>query len=302
MNSRKFIAALMVLMLAVLSNAAAFGQEPTLKDANAYFQAQDWEKTVQASESITKHEPANAQAWFLLAHAQHNLKKYREAITAYAECEKLGFSPQVTKYNMACAYALIGERDRAFEWLEKAVAAGFNNIQFLKSDDDLAELRSDTRFAKLIEKADRLNRPCEYDERARQFDFWVGEWDVFTQQGQRAGSNSVQKIEGGCIILENWTGGLGGTGKSINFFDHHLGKWRQTWVGSNGGVSEFAGEFKEGAMLFEGESHSPSGQKVLRRLTFTKLDADRVRQFSEQTTDGGKTWTVSYDFVYKRRK
>ena len=300
MRKLKFAASLFILSLSVA--APVVSQEPTLKDANAFFQAQEWEKTVAASAAITKREPANAQAWFLLAHAQHNLKKYREAITAYAECDKLGYAPQVTKYNVACAYALLGERDQAFAWLEKAVAAGFNDVPTLKSDDDLASLRADARFAKLIETADRARRPCEYDARARQFDFWLGEWDVETQQGQRAGTNTVQKIEDGCILLENWTGRLGGTGKSINFFDAHLGKWRQTWVANNGGVSEFAGEFKDGALRFEGESHTPAGQRILRRLTFFKLDADRVRQFSEQSTDGGKTWTVSYDFIYKRRK
>lgn len=302
MGKRNFSATLAAFLVVIFLTSIVLGQEPTLKDANAYFQAQDWEKTVQASEAITKREPSNGPAWFLLAHAQHNLKKFREAILAYEQCDKLSFSPQVTKYNMACAYSRLGENDKAFEWLDKAIAAGFTNIQFLKSDEDLEALRSDARFAKLIEKADRINRPCEYDERARQFDFWIGEWDVENQQGQRAGTNSIQKIEDGCIILENWTGRLGGTGKSINFFDQHLGKWRQTWVASNGGVSEFVGEYKDGELRFEGESHSPTGQKVIRRLTFTKLDADRVRQFSEFTNDGGKTWAVSYDFIYKRRK
>jgi hypothetical protein len=46
-----------------------------------------------------------------------------------------------------------------------------------------------------------------------------------------------------------------------------------------------------------------AGGKVLqRRLRFYNLGADRVRQFSEGSTDDGKTWTVEYDFTYNRDK
>ena len=145
-------------------------------------------------------------------------------------------------------------------------------------------------------------RPCMASAEARQFDFWVGEWDVQNAQGQKVGTSSIQMIEDGCIILENWTGARGGTGKSMNFYDAHLGKWRQIWVDSTGNVSEFSGVFKEGAMRFEGESYFRNRHKVLRRLTFFNQGADRVRQFSEQSVDDGKTWTVSYDFTYLRKK
>jgi len=35
-----------------------------------------------------------------------------------------------------------------------------------------------------------------------------------------------------------------------------------------------------------------------RRLTFTPLSGHRVRQFSEGTTDAGKTWSTEYDLIY----
>ena len=42
----------------------------------------------------------------------------------------------------------------------------------------------------------------------RQFDFWVGDWSV-TVGGQPAGDNRIEKILGGCALLENWTGAGG---------------------------------------------------------------------------------------------
>jgi len=42
------------------------------------------------------------------------------------------------------------------------------------------------------------------------------------------------------------------------------------------------------------------GKTLTRRLRFYNLAPDRVRQLSEGSTDGGKTWTVEYDFTYQR--
>jgi hypothetical protein len=143
--------------------------------------------------------------------------------------------------------------------------------------------------------------PCPSKAEYRQFDFWLGEWDV-TDHGEKIATSSIQSIVGGCIVFENYTQADSYTGKSFNFYDAALGKWRQTWVDAFGNVSEFSGEFKDGAMRYEGETHRAEGRKVLRKMILTKLDADHVRQYSERSLDGGKTWTVAYDYVYARRK
>jgi len=36
-------------------------------------------------------------------------------------------------------------------------------------------------------------------------------------------------------------------------------------------------------------------------MTLFNLGPDRVRQLSEQTVDGGKTWSTQYDFIYIRK-
>ena len=146
----------------------------------------------------------------------------------------------------------------------------------------------------------RLTNPCANQTEYKQFDFWVGEW-VVTSEGQQVATSSIQRIVNSCIIFENYSQADGYLGKSFNFFDAHLHKWRQTWVDGTGFVSEFAGEFKDGAMRFEGESHLADGSKVLRHMTLFKLGTDRVRQLSEVSTDDGKTWRVNYDFIYTRK-
>ena len=44
------------------------------------------------------------------------------------------------------------------------------------------------------------------------------------------------------------------------------------------------------------------GKQLMQRMTFTKLGNDKVRQHGENSNDGGKTWTTSFDLEYRRRK
>lgn len=144
-------------------------------------------------------------------------------------------------------------------------------------------------------------RTCEAQAVYQQFDFWVGEWEV-TAAGKVIAQSSIQKIVGSCIIYETYSQPDGYTGKSFNFYDATLQQWRQTWVDSTGSVSEFVGVVKDGAMYYEGESHRQNGNRILRKMILTPMSADKVRQYSEFSADGGKTWQVMYDFLYLRKK
>lgn len=143
--------------------------------------------------------------------------------------------------------------------------------------------------------------PCPSAPEWQQFDFWLGQWDVL-DGGKVIATSTIEKSTGDCIVHEHYVEADGYRGRSINFFDPTLRRWRQTWVDSIGNVSEFSGEYREGAMRFEGETHVAGGRKVQRKLTFFKLPGGRVRQFSEKSIDGGKTWSVGYDYEYVRRR
>ncbi|MCI0524273.1 MAG: hypothetical protein L0Y75_03335, partial [Acidobacteria bacterium] len=133
--------------------------------------------------------------------------------------------------------------------------------------------------------------PCGAKPEYRQFDFWIGEWDV-QAGGQRAGTNSVQLILDKCVVFENWSGARGMNGKSFNIYNAAKGKWQQTWVDSRGNVLELHGEFKDGAMRFAGETPSRSGGRTLHKLSFFPLEGGRVRQLWESSQDEGKTWST----------
>lgn len=144
--------------------------------------------------------------------------------------------------------------------------------------------------------------PCDSRPEAKQFDFWVGEWEIFVQ-GKLAGTNRIEKILNGCVLQENWEpAGGGGSGKSWNWYDIGDRKWHQLWLASGGAPQlSLSGGFANDVMKYEGASIGPGGVTLHNRLQFFKLPNDRVRQFWEQSRDGGKTWTVAFDGEYRRK-
>jgi hypothetical protein len=152
--------------------------------------------------------------------------------------------------------------------------------------------------------------PCMNDKHSREFDFWLGDWDVFKRgTDQKVGDSKIEIASDGCMILENWvaTGPVAHNGKSMNYVNPQTGKWEQLWIGSGGininNPQKFVnGVYTDGAMRFEFKATDKNGKKQLGRFIFFNEGADQVRQFNEISSDEGKTWTTVYDFTYKRKK
>lgn len=274
---------------------------PKMVAANDFYGQKKWDAAVKAYGEVVKDEPQNGRAWYLLGSSLHSLGKYEEAIKAFEKNVAIAKNP-TSMYNIACGYARLKQTDKAFEWLEKALTSGVAPFVNLEKDEDLENIRADARFKKMTELAERKKHPCMYSAEARQFDFWVGDWDVFNPAGQKAGTNSINLFSDGCGLMENWTGTQGGDGKSINYFDATTNKWYQHWIGSGGGALRYEGNFKDDAMRFEGVTIGKDGKKTLQKLTFFKLDENTVRQLFEASTDDGKTWVTTTDLKYVKRK
>src|SRR6185503_6895953 len=60
--------------------------------------------------------------------------------------------------------------------------------------------------------------PCTAPEN-RQFDFWVGEWQVTKPDGKAAGTNSITREYGGCVIHEHYATPKGYSGEGLNAYD-----------------------------------------------------------------------------------
>ena len=147
--------------------------------------------------------------------------------------------------------------------------------------------------------------PCGSNPLYRQFDFWIGEWDVYALNGKKAGDSKIELILDSCIILENWTSANGGyAGKSFNTYNAGTKQWQQTWVDNMGGTTEYlAGSLDNNKMVFLTKPFPFSKDTIaIRKLTFYNLSSDKVRQHGEITKNNGSTWKTEYDLEYRRRK
>lgn len=280
----------------------AQGQQasPAMAAATELMAQKKYEAAAVSLEAIVKTEPQNGPAWYQLASARYFLKQYQAAADAYLKNIPISDNP-FAMYNLAGVYSLIGDKERSLEWLQKAIDNPKMIFQVMDlNDNDFANVRDDSRFAVIRDKVDRKVRPCMYSNEARQFDFWVGEWEAYNPQGRHDAHSSIQRFAGGCGILENWMPLYGEGGKSINFYDAEEGKWFQYWIGSNGSPGRYSGAYRDGALRYEAESTGPDGKRILQKLTFIKIDANTVRQLSEKSDDEGKTWKVLYDYKYVR--
>lgn len=133
----------------------------------------------------------------------------------------------------------------------------------------------------------------------RQFDFWIGDWNV-TAGERTAGTNSIRQVHGGCALEENWQGaGAGGiSGSSFNIFDEASGKWHQTWVDSSGTLLQLDGGLVDGSMVLSGSRPAPNGGAALHRISWTPNGDGSVRQLWETSLDAGGSWSVLFDGLY----
>jgi len=146
-------------------------------------------------------------------------------------------------------------------------------------------------------------RPCLEAPEFAQFDFWLGNWDVHLEDGRKAGINTIEKEQGGCVLVERWTSSGGGTGMSLNYFEPENRQWVQIWVGADGSLIDIRGGLQDdGSMQLDGfiQNVGQEGRNAFRGR-WTLLADGRVTQHFEESTDDGKTWKDSFLGFYTRQ-
>jgi hypothetical protein len=136
-----------------------------------------------------------------------------------------------------------------------------------------------------------------------ELDFWIGDWDTFETDppgGPSVARARVDSIAQGCAIHELYEQTDGLIGDSILSYDPVRARWQQTWVTNRGAIMVIVGDFKDGALVLEGEVHFQGGT-ILQRITWKAQDKG-VRESAVLSRDGGKTWSQSFDVLFLKRK
>ena len=294
----------LLLSLAAFSTSAG-AQADMQRAASDAWNARDWARAADAYAQVARADTTLPLPHMRRGVALTALGRYEEARKEIEIAEaKGGFAGQAA-FRLASIEAALGRLDAAFKQLKRATDAG---LPIVPSPGDsfplMQKLKSDSRYASFLTDLDRNARPCMHDGHHKQFDFWVGSWDVRPRGAPTTppARNDVTKIDDGCVVHESWTAPAS-VGQSFNIYDRTREKWFQIWVDNSGGLHEYSGSFSDNAMRYVGTTPAlpPATGRVQTRLTFFKLAPDTVRQFSESLRPDG-TWGVNYDLIYTRRK
>ncbi len=99
------------------------------------------------------HDGDDAQQMFDEALKLHEEKNFKESVLLFKRIyynfpkSPIGFT---SAYNVACGYALAGQKEEALDWLETSVKAGFSKIDHIRKDTDLDSLRNEKRYKRLL--------------------------------------------------------------------------------------------------------------------------------------------------------
>jgi tetratricopeptide (TPR) repeat protein len=139
--------------------------------ARAKMTAEQWTEAADLWRKLTDANPTMPRYWDQLGHSSLRAKDYKSAISAFQRAFELGAGyPFNAAYNIACGYALMGEKEQALEWLGKSLDMGFRNLQDVRTDDDLKSLRGDARFIKLaaLDDVTKMTR-----DQGWRYDLWL---------------------------------------------------------------------------------------------------------------------------------
>lgn len=147
-------------------------------------------------------------------------------------------------------------------------------------------------------------------EEARQFDFWLGSWEVnlrmlqedLTWEDRVAARVRIYSVLDGKAVLELWDSEPI-KGFSIRYYDPARDAWVLwlNWPGQDrSGGSALEGRFRHGRGEFMRNFTSAAGEEGIARYTFSDIGRDRLRWDDAYSTDGGKTWASNWIMEFRR--
>lgn len=289
----------MLTVMAVSATDLVAQQTPTMASATELFNQSKWQEAAAEYKAITANDPNNGTAWQNLGECLLQTHDDAAAVAAFDHAIAAGFRPLLNQVNLARVYGDAQDHAKAMLELQKVIDSGGGGRMrpVVLSSTEFTQWKDDADFQKMLEKM----APCRSPE-YRQFDFWVGDWDVRAPNGPSVGHNLVTLEQDGCLLVEHWTANTGGqTGTSFNYYDVRDKKWHQLYLDNSGNAGAFpamAGNLFDGKMVLLTDEN----QMPVSRWTWYVLEPGKVRQMAEQSSDGQKTWNIVWDSVYTKQK
>jgi len=251
---------------------------------------------------LEKSGNESAQDWLRVAGDARNTDQFEIAKKSLDKASSYGLPP--IRVGIEKARILVASNDPAgaMTELQKVFAAGFTSVGVLTNDPLINSMEGRKDYDELVQTMSVQAYPCVHQQGFQDFDFWIGEWDVHLANGTLAGSNIVKPVERSCALTEHWTNANSGTGMSINYLDKASNEWVQVWHGEDGSQIIIRGGLTDDGMALAGYiNYVGNGTTAPFRGLWTPLPDGRVRQYFEQSNDGGSTWVPWFEGFYTRK-
>jgi len=148
------------------------------------------------------------------------------------------------------------------------------------------------------------NSYCQDNKGFDEWDFWVGDWKVYSNTADRpyAGSNSITKHYANCLIKETWESAQGGGGFSINFYNPVRNQWRQVWVANGYSIDYTGGLNDQGQMVLEGEidGYQKNSSQQFRGIWTPQENGDVIQRFEIHDAESD-SWSVWFEGLYVKQ-
>ncbi len=101
-------------------------------------------------ESVLKREPAYSEVIEILGGLYTKAGRISDGLRMDRKLVRLQPDNATAHYNLACSLALIERPTEALRTLEKAVALGYDDADWMAKDPDLKSLCEEPRYTKLL--------------------------------------------------------------------------------------------------------------------------------------------------------
>lgn len=194
-TTRALVAAALCSLACFSSNAQVMRSRA---EASRLFGEQKHAEAAEIYAGLAKANPYDGSLWAGLGYCLHAQKKWKEAIPAYERAIALGQNVGGNLYNMACAYALLGQKEEALVALERCFRARFAEQETIEKDTDLDSLRSDPRFAALT----GLTAGLKEKPAATREEGWKWDLDFYARRMEQMHYSLYRKVSREKLLAE----------------------------------------------------------------------------------------------------
>jgi hypothetical protein len=274
---------------------------PVADPAELAFEQGRWQDAINEYRALLAASPDDRLSLLRIAQAQRELRRYDEALATLEQARTANAPEAMIDLERARDLALLGRKDDALDALDASDHNGVRALELVETAHEFDSFRGLSRFERVRRNIRARVFPCESEPEARDFDFWIGRWEVREPDGTLVGTDTIEKRDGGCSLVERYEGAGGSSGTSVSFYVPSRGEWRQVWTGSGGTLFDITGRVVDGSMRMEGQVEYIEGNRVVAfRGTWTQGADGRVRQRLEEFDLGAQAWIVWFDGFFRR--